>query len=481
MVVIDANGCSGNDTITLNEPSAVLANEVIVTPACNVCDGSITLNPTGGIGPFTYLWTTPTSPPNPTTAMIINLCAGAYSVDITDQGTGCVTTFNYALSNTTAPDPNTTVTDISCNGVCDGQILANPTGGTAPYSISFNPGGTANPQTNLCSGVYTVTVTDSVGCIGVVIDTVDAPDAMLTNINSTNVTCNGANDGTATVNVIGGVPTYTFSWSPSSQTTQTATGLSAGTHIVTITDDNGCSVVDSVVITESSAISIITSTTDVTCSSVCDGAATVTVSGGAGGYSFQWNGDLTPGQTNTASNLCFGANGLVVTDQNGCTDSFTVNIGAIDTVLAFAGNDTNVCFGSPITLIGNGIGNIASVEWFELPSMTSIVTTDTITVTPTSAGQVCYVYTVYGTNAGCFDMDTVCVTIDPLPVANAGPDVTIFEEGSTQLNGSGGVTYTWTPSYGLSDTTIANPVANPMQTTTYYLTCLLYTSDAADE
>ena len=67
-------------------------------------------------------------------------------------------------------------------------------------------------------------------------------------------------------------------------------------------------------------------------------------------------------------------------------------------------------------------------------------------------------------------MDTVCVTIDPLPVANAGPDVTIFEEGSTQLNGSGGVTYTWTPSYGLSDTTIANPVANPMQTTTYYLT-----------
>lgn len=470
VIVTDANGCSGNDTITLNEPSVVLANEVIVTPACNVCDGSITLNPTGGIGPFTYLWTTPTSPPNPTTAMITNLCAGAYSVDITDQGTGCVTTFNYALSNTTAPDPNTTVTDISCNGVCDGQIVANPTGGTAPYSISFNPGGTANPQTNLCGGVYTVTVTDSVGCIGVVIDTVDAPDAMLTNINSTNVTCNGANDGTATVNVIGGVPTYAFSWSPSSQSGQTATGLSAGTHIVTITDDNGCSVVDSVVITESSAIAITASITDVTCSSVCDGAATVTVSGGAGGYVFQWNGDVTPGQTNTASNLCFGANGLVVTDQNGCTDSFTVNIGAIDTVLAFAGNDTNVCFGSPITLIGNGIGNIASVEWFELPSMTSIATTDTITVTSTSAGQVCYVYTVYGANAGCFDMDTVCITIDPLPIANAGPDVTIFEEGSTQLNGSGGVTYTWTPSYGLSDTTIANPVANPMQTTTYYLT-----------
>src|SRR5690606_1292907 len=177
--------------------------------------------------------------------------------------------------------------------------------------------------------------------------------------------------------------------------------------------DNGCSVVDSVTITEPSAISITTSITDVTCSSVCDGAATVTVSGGAGGYNFQWNGDLTPGQTNTASNLCFGANGLVVTDQNGCTDSFTVNIGAIDTVLAFAGNDTNVCFGSPITLIGNGIGNIASVEWFELPSMTSIATTDTITVTPTSAGQACYVYTVYGTNAGCNDMDTVCITVDP--------------------------------------------------------------------
>ena len=470
VTITDNNGCSVMDTITLTEPTAVLANETLVSPACNVCDGSITVNPTGGIGPFTFFWTTPTSPPNPNTPIITNLCAGAYTVDITDQGTGCVTSFTFALSNTNAPIPNSTVTDISCNAVCDGQIVAAPTGGTAPYTISYNPGGAVNPITNLCAGIYTVTVTDSVGCIGVEVDTISEPDAMLINITSTPISCNGANDGTATVTVTGGTPNYDFAWSPSNQITNPAINLPAGTHIVTVTDDNGCSVVDSVVITEPTPITITSTITDATCSSVCDGEITVVASGGAGNYTYQWNGNTTVGQPATQNGLCFGANTLVILDQNGCSNSFTLNVGALDTVIALASNDTSVCVGTPVDFLGTPTGNVASVEWFQLPSMSSIGITNGITVTPTTSGTICYIYQVNGTNAGCIDRDTVCVNAEPLPIANAGIDVTIFEGNSTVLNASGGGSYLWSPSTGLSDTTISNPTATPIVTTTYTVT-----------
>ncbi|PKP39857.1 MAG: hypothetical protein CVT98_00230, partial [Bacteroidetes bacterium HGW-Bacteroidetes-15] len=470
VIITDANGCSVTDSLTLTEPTAVLANETLVLPACNVCDGSISLNPTGGVGSFTFLWTTPTSPPNPNTGIITNLCAGAYAVDITDLGTGCVTTFNFPLSNTNAPTPNSVPTDVSCNGLCDGQIVTTPTGGTAPYTISYNPGGSVNPITNLCAGIYSVTVTDIMGCIGVEINTINEPNAMQTNTSSTNITCNGANDGTALVNIIGGTPNYSFAWSPSSQNTNPVSNLSAGTHIVTITDANGCSVVDSVLIIEPTQINITPTITDATCTSVCDGIVTVVPSGGAGNYTYQWNGNTTPGQTATQTGLCFGTNSLLVFDQNGCSNSFTLNIGAIDTVLAFAGNDTSVCVNSQVDLIGTSIGNVASVEWFSLPGMISIGTTNSITVLPSIVGSNCYVFQVNGTNAGCVDRDTVCINAQPLPTANAGIDVTIIEGNATVLNASGGGSYSWSPSIGLSDTSVANPIANPIITTTYTVT-----------
>lgn len=470
VIITDANGCSVTDSLILTEPTAVLANETLVLPACNVCDGSISLNPTGGVGSFTFLWTTPASPPNPTTGIITNLCAGAYAVDITDVGTGCVTTFNFPLSNSNAPTPNSVPTDISCNGLCDGQIVTTPTGGTAPYTISYNPGGSVNPITNLCAGTYSVTVTDVVGCIGVEIDTINEPAAIQTNINSTNITCNGANDGTALVNIIGGTPNYSFAWSPSSQTTNPVANLPAGTHIVTITDANGCSVVDSVLITEPTQINITSTITDATCTSVCDGAVTVIANGGAGNYTYQWNGNTTVGQSATQTGLCFGTNSLLVFDQNGCNNSFTLNVGAIDTVLAFAGNDTSVCFNISVNLVGTPTGNVASVEWFALPGMISVGTTNSISTLPTVVGNNCYVYQVNGTNAGCLDRDTVCINAQPLPIANAGIDVTIIEGNSTVLSATGGGTYSWSPSTGLSDTTIANPIATPIITTTYTVT-----------
>ncbi|MBV6485583.1 MAG: hypothetical protein KFKLKKLM_02153 [Flavobacteriales bacterium] len=465
--ITDAGGCTATDTITLTEPTAILANENFIDPACNVCDGQIQLNPSGGTGPYQFAWGFPLVPQN--TATVINLCAGVYTVDITDNK-GCTNNFVFALSNTNAPDPNTTVTNPTCNSLCDGVISANPLGGVAPYTYVWSPNATPNNLfgssiNNLCSDVYTLNVTDSAGCVGVAIDTIINPAVLMANIVSSNVTCNGLNDGWAVVHPIGGSAPYnTAVWTPGG-INDSISNLAPGTYLVSVTDANGCSVQDSAVITEPTLISASALVTDASCSSVCDGQATLTVSGGNGGYSFNWN---PSGQVNsTATNLCFGSYQVTITDNSGCSILQTVNVGSLDTVLAFAGNDTSVCEDNSVMLTGSTDGNVTSVQWFALPAMTLIGNTNSVIVSSNVAGTICYVYTAFG---ACIGSDTVCVTYNPQPIANAGIDVTIVEGTSIQLGATGSGSYTWTPSEGLSDTTISNPIANPLETTTYTVT-----------
>ncbi|MGE0562119.1 MAG: gliding motility-associated C-terminal domain-containing protein [Flavobacteriales bacterium] len=467
VVVTDAGGCTASDTIILTEPTAILANETLFTPACNVCDGSIQLNPSGGTGPYTFLWGAPIA--GQSTGTVINLCAGLYSVDITDN-TGCSNTFIFSLSNTNAPDPNVINTPITCSGLCNGILLSSPIGGTSPYTYVWSANATPNNLfdstiTNLCADVYNVSVTDAVGCVGVSIDTIVEPIILLANIDSSNVTCNGLTDGWAVVHPSGGMAPYnTAVWTPGG-VQDSIFNLSPSTYVVNVTDANGCSVTDSVVITEPSLITAVSNVTDASCSSVCDGQALLVVSGGTGIYTFSWN---PSGQTtNPAINLCYGAYVVTITDQNNCSVPVNVNIGSLDTVVAIVGNDTSICMGNSLNLIGNTLGSVTGVQWLELPSMTVLSNTNNVTVSSGTSGTVCYVFTAFGV---CNSSDTICVTYNPQPIANAGIDITIVEGNSTQLNASGGGTYVWTPSIGLSDTTISSPIANPVTTTTYYLT-----------
>mgnify|MGYP000530714676 CR=1 FL=1 len=136
--------------------------------------------------------------------------------------------------------------------------------------------------------------------------------------------------------------------------------------------------------------------------------------------------------------------------------------------MADAGPDTIVCIGDVIQLNGFATGSsITSVEWFSLPGMVSIGNTDSIITTVNDTGVYCFVYEVTG---ACVFTDTVCITVEELPIANAGLDDNIFEFESTVLNATGGGTYRWSPTTGLSDSTIFNPTASPDVTTTYYVT-----------
>ncbi len=467
VTITDANGCTATDTVTITEPASIMANETMTLPACGFCDGEITLNPTGGTGPYTYLW----SPGGEVTQTISNLCAGAYSVDITDAN-GCMTTVVIPLSNDVAPNVALTPNGVSCNGSCDGSIDAVVTGGTSPYIYLWDDPltQTTSTATGLCAGIYTVTVTDDAGCVSVALDTVTEPTILMASAVGTDASCGGFCDGTGTATPSGGTSPYTYLWSdPNAQTTQTATGLCAGTYNVTVTDANGCIVIETITVNEPVPLVIDSIVTiDATCITACDGEATVFASGGSAPYTYSWGNGQT---TQVVPGLCVGTDSVTVTDAMGCPVTGYITIGAIDTVIANAGLDTTICEGASVDLIGTSIGG-TTVEWFELPGNTSLGTNATITVTP-PVGVNCYVFVA--DNGFCIHSDTVCVTVEPLPNVDAGQDVSILENGTTMLNGTGGgagASYLWTPGSSLSDSTIANPNASPSETTTYYLTVI---------
>lgn len=137
----------------------------------------------------------------------------------------------------------------------------------------------------------------------------------------TDVSCNGGNDGTATGAATNGTAPFTYAWS-NSQTTATATGLSAGPYWITITDDNGC--VDSAVVTiiEPNAINLAFTTVDATCGQ-SDGSATVNPSGGTPPYTYAWSNSQS---TQTATNLAAGSYSVTVTDSQGCTANGSVSV-----------------------------------------------------------------------------------------------------------------------------------------------------------
>ncbi len=462
VTVTDANNCTISDTVTITEPAPIVPNETLTNPGCGLCDGSITLNPTGGTAPYSYSWNN-----GAVTPVINNLCAGTYTVDITDA-TGCTLNYIIALSSVNAPTLTTTATDVSCNSFCDGQVSVSASGGNPPYSYAWSPGNqTTSTISGQCAGIYSVNVTDAANCVAVAVDTVNEPDPITANLLAYDAYCNGDCNGSAVSVTLGGTPPYAYSWTdPNNQTTDSISGLCAGMVSVTITDNNGCSVVDSVMIYEPSAISVTVSNTDVSCSSNCDATASATVTGGTTPYTYNW---LPSGfTTQNVSNICFGANTVTVTDNNGCSTTQTFNVAAADTVMATAPADTTVCSGATLQLVGSSY-NANSVEWLDLSTGTSLSNNDTLNISSVTSGTFCYVYFAYG---NCTASDTVCVTIEDLPVVDAGPDQTVFEGTIIQLNATGGVSYTWEPADSLTNNTIPNPTDTVVATTTYYVTAI---------
>jgi hypothetical protein len=240
--------------------------------------------------------------------------------------------FNYtqAPANGCVPVPvcnmtsSATVSNVLCNGQASGSSTVTPSGGTAPYSYSWSNGATSQTVNNLPSGSYTVTVTDANGCTDQMSVTINQPQSSLvTTATQVNVLCYGNPSGSIDVNVNGGTAPYVYSWSNGS-TAQDITNLAGGSYTVTVTDVLGCTASTSVTITEPTALSLTTTSTDELLGN--DGTAAVTTSGGTAPYSITWQ----PGGFTTAaiSGLTAGLYTVTVTDANGCGDTLEVVVGS---------------------------------------------------------------------------------------------------------------------------------------------------------
>ncbi|WP_066758704.1 T9SS type B sorting domain-containing protein [Crocinitomix algicola] len=426
--ITDANGCMITDVVEIMAPPELITSPTITPPTCNGdCDAIIELNPTGGNGgPYTIVWS-PDPASGPGTNPGDGFCAGAINVEITDIDGCAYDTIINVIDPPVLTVSISDITDVSCFGSCDGQATANPVGGFAPYSYEWfddatglTTGITDPTATGLCPGDYYVVITDDLGCIiNSSTFTIGEPDPIILDPSVYETSCFGVCDGSAAVDVTGGTPDYTYSWTTvpggvGIGATDSISGLCPGEYQIVITDDNGCVSSPSIVeVTEPTEIIIDIASTNPSCYDLCDGSAIVTASGGTPGYSYTWSptpgaGDGTP----TPSDMCADTYTVTVTDDNGCDNvaSFTLTLpdeydisstvtdlacfgdtdGAIDIIVNSGGSGAGYTYTwSPTPPIGDGspnVGGLTEGTWSVTISDSEFCDT-TLTFTITSPSE----------------------------------------------------------------------------------------------
>jgi len=355
------SGCTKDTTFVLTNGSSLqVAIDSFVNVSCNGGNSGIAYaSASGGLGSVTYSWDTN---PIQTSATATGLSAGTYNVTVTDS-VGCISVATVVITEPNALLVNPTMIGMpSCNGGSDGTAIANANGGVSPYTYSWNttPIQTTQSASGLSAGQYIVTVTDANGCIATGNVLITQPAPISNNIQITNITCHNGNDGTITLTSSGGTAPYSYSWSTSSNTSNTETGLSSGTVYVTTSDNQGCSVTDTIQITNPDSMSLVLTHTSASCNTA-DGTATANVAGGNAPYGYFWS--VNNQTTQTADSLPGGMVSVVVMDSNGCTVSGSINIDTVNIHTAVAGADPTTGIAPLNVNFSNNSQNTTTYFW----------------------------------------------------------------------------------------------------------------------
>ena len=445
VTVTDANGCTASSSVSITEPTAVVAViDSIHNVTCGGSDGAALVAATGGTGAYTYSW-----PSGGTNALDTGLVAGNYIVTVTDAN-GCTDTASATVTQpSTLNGSVSSLTSVSCNGLSDGAATITATGGVMPYTYAWPNGSTSNSQTGLTAGNYPVTVTDANNCAIAVVAAVTEPMVLSTVITvDSNVSCNGFSDGGATASATGGTMPYTYAWN-NSATSAAITGVIAGTYSVTITDANGCTDSGSVTITEPITLASATVIdSNVTCFGASNGGATASATGGTSPYTFNWSNSAT---TASITGVVAGTYSVTVTDANGCTDSSSAVITEPAMVVASTVVDSNVsCNGfsdGGATASATGGTGAYTYQWSNLAT--------TAGITGVAAGT--YSVTITDAN-GCTDSASVTIT-EPMPLGisvdtSTNVSCNSLTDGSATTSSTGGTmpyTYAWSNSSSMAN------------------------------
>jgi gliding motility-associated-like protein len=493
--ITDNNNCVDSFLVPIGQDALniITANSTITNVGCyGDCDGSITVEATGGVpsanGDYTYLWNDPL---NQTTKTAIGLCAGTYTCIVTDMA-GCVVTKPFDVTqNDKFIATITSQQAIDCYGG-KGSLKVTTSGGTLPIPINgrlWSSGGSNQIESNLLAGTYSCFVTDANGCTDTAFYTLSEPDQLeilATDIDVTNVGCKGDATGEILIEATGGTPvpgipgyyTYVLSGPSTSPLIQMATAnftaLLPGIYTVTVTDANGCTVTSNDIFVDEpeNPLTVTIDAQDETCDAAA--CAIIYPSGGTKSYSYKWDNDplkpYVPGNCDPLSATDNTPHTVIVTDTNGCeaTASITLlgylNIFLPDNASTFS---AEYCYGEEVEIDIQTSPNLSYVwtmdnRWtIETGDDTIISTTADLTIVTDSFWGILeteiLTLTITDDN-GCSKNVETTIDLNYLDlyceVSGAGEDRLIVEGTLiTFSENSGYATYEWTNSNGelLSD------------------------------
>jgi gliding motility-associated-like protein len=467
-----ATGCTGSDAVVVIVGIAPLANAGIDQ---SVCGGDSVQIGTPGIPGNTYSWTPSTGLSNDSIAqpMASPSVTTTYIVTLTNTSSGCQSNDDVIVNVNPLPVANAGADVVVCN---DSIQIGTP--GTAGNTYLWTPAAglsspvVAQPMASpLVMTSYTLTVTNpTTGCQNSDMVIVTPGIFASTNAGADQTICSGDSAQIGTTAVAG----ITYSWSPSTGLSSTtvaqpmASPSSTTTYTLVATNSSGCYATDSVVVNVNS-LPIADAGID---QSICPGDSVTIGSPAAAGYTYSWSpstglSSSTVAQPMTSPSASTSYTLTVSNSSTSCTNSDTVVVTVYPAPIANAGTDATICAGDS-TQIGTTAVAGNTYSWNPSAGLSS---SSVAQPNASPSATTTYMLTV-STGNGCTITDTIIVTVNPAPLANAGSGGSICSGDSISIGAAAvpGNTYSWSPSTGLSSSTVSNPMAFPTTTTTYTLT-----------
>jgi large repetitive protein len=462
-VTITFNGsCVTALTFTLTEPAVLTAVATASNSNCGQSNGNTCATVGGGTLPYAFLWSN-----GATTLCNNNILAGAYTFTVTDAK-NCTALAGGLVNDISGPVVAvTSQTNITCFGLLDGAATATISGGVTPYNITWTgimastnntvTTNTINNPINFGDGLHLITVTDAANCVGTASVDITQPTQIASAIVSfTNVSCFGLSDGGADVAVNGGTGPYTYTWTPSNQSSATLVNTTAADYTVQVKDSKGCLTSQPVTIVEPPALVMgVTSYTDISCFGSNNGQIRTQPTGGTPGYTYSWIPAI-PGNSGIVSGLGPNTYTLNVVDNHNCSVTKTFII-LEPTVLTSTYSSLPATCGlangsATVSILGGTPGY--NVVW-NLPGNP---TGPTATAMQPGSGWVANVTDAHG----CIITQTVNVDAPPIPVitgfTSTPPTCFGSSNGDVTINyasGTGPYTVAWSSPISQTNTSAA--------------------------
>ena len=439
--ISDNGNCIITDSIVVNEPNFPLQITTYTGIInCNgTSDGSAYSTSVGGTPPYSYEWFDGSYTPIGTGDSISGLSGGSYFVKVTDAN-GCEEVGTVqVLQQQTPLIGNNQIFGVPCKGDSTGMIVSQAIGSQAPYRYYwFNPSGDSlfNSSTNqfkfgrdtlygLPTGTYDLHLYDAFGCtenytitVGEPLISLSIDSVVLSNM----VTCYGEDDGAAQTYISGGMPNYYYIWD-NGESSSNALNLTSGYHVVTLTDDWGCVVKDSIYIPQNPEIeTTILLDNEVSCYGLSDGSVSATSVGGVPNYSYFWsNGHTDIGISSTNSGLLYGSYYLTTQDIYGCEVFDSILVSQPDPLYVEADEiDSISCYGYDDGLAYAYASGGTYPYTFYWDSLTGYVGDTNNMLTPG-------IHTVYVVDSrGCQASDTVLTHEPPVFEVNILDNLTVL-------------------------------------------------------